>query len=187
MAAHLYKKNARWEESISLSKEDKLYKDAIETAASSNQISVAEDLLSYFVFVPSYVPTSLTRMQRYWFPRMLHRDAVRVLRSHSSRPCAAPLVARGMERLYDALPRAGHPSSGGSSQEPRGASQGPLRQGGEPEQGRRGPTHPRGHEDDRRFRRVSTRVRVHPAKTDVEQIWRRIRSAPTDGFLLDVE
>ncbi|KAG7443630.1 clathrin heavy chain [Guyanagaster necrorhizus] len=49
LAAHLYKKNSRWEESISLSKQDKLYKDAMITAAASGSIDVAEDLLSYFV------------------------------------------------------------------------------------------------------------------------------------------
>ena len=38
-------------ESITLSKEDKLYKDAIETAATSGIVEVAEDLLSYFVYV----------------------------------------------------------------------------------------------------------------------------------------
>jgi clathrin heavy chain len=32
-----------------LSKQDKLYKDAIITAAASNSVEVAEDLLSYFV------------------------------------------------------------------------------------------------------------------------------------------
>ncbi|KAI0629190.1 clathrin heavy chain [Trametes polyzona] len=49
LAAHLYKKNKKWEESIALSKQDKLYKDAIVTAASSNEVEIAEDLLSYFV------------------------------------------------------------------------------------------------------------------------------------------
>lgn len=42
-------KNNRWEESISLSKHDKLYKDAMETAAVSRETAVAEELLSYFV------------------------------------------------------------------------------------------------------------------------------------------
>ncbi|EGN91992.1 hypothetical protein SERLA73DRAFT_99912 [Serpula lacrymans var. lacrymans S7.3] len=51
LAAHLYKKNSRWDESISLSKQDKLYKDAMITAATSASIEVAEDLLSYFVDV----------------------------------------------------------------------------------------------------------------------------------------
>ncbi|KZT70754.1 clathrin heavy chain [Daedalea quercina L-15889] len=49
LAAHLYKKNSRWDESITLSKQDKLYKDAIVTAATSASTEVAEDLLSYFV------------------------------------------------------------------------------------------------------------------------------------------
>ena len=45
----LFQKNGRWEESISLSKQDKLYKDAMITAATSNTTEVAEELLSYFV------------------------------------------------------------------------------------------------------------------------------------------
>ena len=49
LAAHLYKKNSRWEESISLSKHDKLYKDAIVTASVSASTEVAEELMSYFV------------------------------------------------------------------------------------------------------------------------------------------
>ncbi|KAG6890292.1 hypothetical protein C0995_009498 [Termitomyces sp. Mi166 len=49
LAAHLYKKNKRWEESISLSKRDRLFKDAMITAATSGSTEVAEDLLSYFV------------------------------------------------------------------------------------------------------------------------------------------
>ncbi|KAI0372779.1 clathrin heavy chain [Pilatotrama ljubarskyi] len=49
LAAHIYKKNKKWEESIALSKQDKLYKDAIITAASSGLVEIAEDLLSYFV------------------------------------------------------------------------------------------------------------------------------------------
>ena len=42
-------KNGKWEESIALSKQDKLYKDPIITAASSASSEIAEDLLSYFV------------------------------------------------------------------------------------------------------------------------------------------
>lgn len=49
LAAHLYKKNKRWDESIILSKQDKLYKDALITAATSASMEVAEDLLGYFV------------------------------------------------------------------------------------------------------------------------------------------
>ena len=49
LAAHLYKKNTKWDDSITLSKQDKLFKDAIVTASSSNSVEVAEDLLTYFV------------------------------------------------------------------------------------------------------------------------------------------
>ncbi|EJD07554.1 clathrin heavy chain [Fomitiporia mediterranea MF3/22] len=49
LAAHLYKKNGKWEESISLSKQDKLFKDAMQTAAYSGDKEVTEELLSYFV------------------------------------------------------------------------------------------------------------------------------------------
>ena len=42
-------KNGKWEESIALSKQDKLYKDTIVTAAASASTEIAEDLLSYFV------------------------------------------------------------------------------------------------------------------------------------------
>ncbi|CAG8591960.1 6823_t:CDS:10 [Funneliformis caledonium] len=49
IAAHLYKKNKRWAQSIALSKEDRLFKDAIETASESRSTEVAEELLEYFV------------------------------------------------------------------------------------------------------------------------------------------
>nr|CAG8563230.1 8822_t:CDS:10 [Entrophospora candida] len=49
IAAHLYKKNKRWSQSIALSKEDRLFKDAIETASESRSTEVAEELLEYFV------------------------------------------------------------------------------------------------------------------------------------------
>ncbi|KAK7420981.1 Clathrin heavy chain [Neonectria magnoliae] len=49
IAANIYRKNKRWEKSIALSKQDKLYKDAIETAALSAKTDVVSDLLSYFV------------------------------------------------------------------------------------------------------------------------------------------
>lgn len=49
IAAHLYAKNKKWNKAISLCKEDKLWKDAISTAAKSGKSQVAEDLLRYFV------------------------------------------------------------------------------------------------------------------------------------------
>lgn len=49
IAANIYRKNKRWEKSIALSKQDKLFKDAIETAAISGKTDVVEELLRYFV------------------------------------------------------------------------------------------------------------------------------------------
>eukprot|EP01116_Phalansterium_solitarium_P013913 TRINITY_DN3136_c0_g1_i1.p1 TRINITY_DN3136_c0_g1~~TRINITY_DN3136_c0_g1_i1.p1 ORF type:complete len:1727 (-),score=785.73 TRINITY_DN3136_c0_g1_i1:319-5382(-) len=48
IAAHLYKKNARFAQAIDLLKTDKLYKDAIQVAAESKKQDVCEDLLKYF-------------------------------------------------------------------------------------------------------------------------------------------
>ncbi len=57
IAAHLYKvlddfnckKNKRWEKSLEISKQDKLYKDAMETAAESRNPEIAEELLFFFI------------------------------------------------------------------------------------------------------------------------------------------
>lgn len=47
IAANIYRKNKRWEKSIALSKQDKLFKDAIETSAMSGKSDVVEELLRY--------------------------------------------------------------------------------------------------------------------------------------------
>jgi clathrin heavy chain len=49
IASLLYKKNKRWKQAIGLSKQDCLYKDAMETAAESRDTSVAEELLDFFL------------------------------------------------------------------------------------------------------------------------------------------
>jgi len=49
VAAYLYKKNQRWSQSVELSKQDNMYKDAIETAAESRKQDVTEGLLEFFV------------------------------------------------------------------------------------------------------------------------------------------
>ncbi|GMH86760.1 hypothetical protein TL16_g10645, partial [Triparma laevis f. inornata] len=48
IAAYLYRKNKRYVQSISLSKDDKMFKDAIDTAAESGKGEVVEELLTYF-------------------------------------------------------------------------------------------------------------------------------------------
>jgi len=58
IAANIWRKNKRWQKSIELSKQDKLYKDAIETAAISGKTEVVTELLRY-VCVPSSQYTHL--------------------------------------------------------------------------------------------------------------------------------
>ena len=53
IAAGIYRKNRRWEKSIALSKQDKLFKDAIETGATSGKTDVVEDLLRYVRLISS--------------------------------------------------------------------------------------------------------------------------------------
>ncbi|KAF2405615.1 clathrin heavy chain [Trichodelitschia bisporula] len=53
IAANIWRKNKRWQKSIELSKQDKLYKDAIETAAISGKQEIVEELLRYFVDIGS--------------------------------------------------------------------------------------------------------------------------------------
>ena len=49
VASHLYKRNLRWRQSVEMSKRDKLYKDAMETAAQSKDDALAGELLEFFV------------------------------------------------------------------------------------------------------------------------------------------
>lgn len=49
IAAFIYKMSGRWRKSVELSKKDKLYKDAMETASQSGDRELAEELLNFFV------------------------------------------------------------------------------------------------------------------------------------------
>lgn len=51
ISAYLYKKNKRWNQSVALSKQDHMYKDAIDTAAESTDADIVEELLRFFVSV----------------------------------------------------------------------------------------------------------------------------------------
>merc|ERR1719183_3484327 len=48
IAAVVYKKNKRFKQSIELSKQDKIFKDAMDTARDSGNMDLAESLLRYF-------------------------------------------------------------------------------------------------------------------------------------------
>ena len=82
IAAQIYRKNKRWEKSIALSKQDKLFRDAIETAAMSGKTEVVDDLLRYvsFATVPEEdLYTDRLPVCRHWQPRVLRRHAVCLL------------------------------------------------------------------------------------------------------------
>ena len=49
IAALLYRRNKKWTKSLSILKKEKLWKDAIETAAISQETKVVEELLVYFI------------------------------------------------------------------------------------------------------------------------------------------
>lgn len=49
IAAFIYKRNLKWRKAVALAKSDRLFKDAMETAAQSEDKEIAEDLLRYFV------------------------------------------------------------------------------------------------------------------------------------------
>lgn len=49
ISSYIYKLNKRWERSIELSKKDKLWQDAMETAADSKSTDLADNLIQFFV------------------------------------------------------------------------------------------------------------------------------------------
>ena len=49
LASLLYKKNRKWKQSVALSKQDKLYKDAMQTVFESKDSEMAEELLAFFI------------------------------------------------------------------------------------------------------------------------------------------
>jgi len=53
VAAHIYKMNGRFAQSVELSKQDRLFRDAMETTADSGDQDLAEQLLRYFVEIES--------------------------------------------------------------------------------------------------------------------------------------
>jgi clathrin heavy chain len=85
IAANIYRKNKRWEKSIALSKQDKLWKDAIETAAMSGKGDVVEDLLRYvsysFTCWALIVLANHLVVRRCWQPGVLRRHTVCMLRA----------------------------------------------------------------------------------------------------------
>ena len=105
IAANIYRKNKRWEKSISLSKQDKLFKDAIETAAISSKTEVVEELLRYVseLLVMMRGNADCCTVCRHWKSRMLRGHAVCLLRSNPSGRCDGAIVAPRSQRLHHAI------------------------------------------------------------------------------------
>lgn len=107
IAANIYRKNKRWDKSIQLSKQDKLYKDAIETAAMSGKTEVVEELLRYvspvISFRPVYLSLTSFTVRRYRQQRMLHIHALRLLRPHPTPHRHGDLMAAQSHRLHYAV------------------------------------------------------------------------------------
>jgi clathrin heavy chain len=106
IAANIYRKNKRWEKSINLSKQDKLWKDAIETAAISGKPEVVEELLRYVSFFNAsscflFIADRLVR--RYRQPRVLRGHAVRLLRLDPPGCGPGAVVAQRPPRLHHAV------------------------------------------------------------------------------------
>ena len=141
IAANIYRKNKRWDKSIALSKQDKLFKDAIETAAISGKAEVVEELIRYVSF---HLPLSrlplhnagttaniLSTVRRHRQPRVLRRHAVRVPRPPPARPRPRTLVAPRPAQLHHALPdQHDAPADGHHRDPPQGqrGAQGPRSQ-----------------------------------------------------------
>jgi clathrin heavy chain len=83
IAADIYRKNKRWEKSIALSKQDKLFKDAIETSAIRMCIPC---LLTQYMLIYIVV-------RRHWQPRVLRWHALCLLRPHSPRCHSGDVMA----------------------------------------------------------------------------------------------
>lgn len=105
IAADIYRKNKRWEKSITLSKQDKLFKDAIETSAMSGKSDVVEDLLRYVSFPLHLSSTILIRItvRRYRQSRVLRRYALCLLRPPPPRPHPRDVMAQRSARLHHGM------------------------------------------------------------------------------------
>jgi len=103
IAANIYRKNKRWDKSISLSKQDKLFKDAIETAAMSGKSEVVEELLRYVSLVMRHVVWAMLTCSvcRYRKQRVLCWHALRMLRAYSFAYRHGAVMASRSERFHN--------------------------------------------------------------------------------------
>jgi len=99
VSAYLYKRNKRWLQSVQLSKADRMYKDAIDTANESQDVDIAEDLLRYFVSIQDKSCFSATLYTCY---DLIRPDtAVELAWRHGYTDFAMPYMIQYIRHLHD--------------------------------------------------------------------------------------
>jgi clathrin heavy chain len=99
IAAHLYRKNGRHQQSIDLSRKDSMFRDAIETAAESQDHDLVEDLLRYFVEVEDKACFTATLYTCYDFIRP--DVAMELAWRHGYMDYAMPYMIQYMHHLHN--------------------------------------------------------------------------------------
>eukprot|EP01006_Ploeotia_vitrea_P027592 TRINITY_DN60369_c0_g1_i1.p1 TRINITY_DN60369_c0_g1~~TRINITY_DN60369_c0_g1_i1.p1 ORF type:complete len:1280 (-),score=86.00 TRINITY_DN60369_c0_g1_i1:31-3870(-) len=100
ISAYIYKRNKRWTQSIELSKLDRMYKDAIDTAAESNDADIAEDLLRYFVETVNDKPCFTATL--YTCYELIRPDtAIELAWRHGYVDNVMPFVIQYMRHMHD--------------------------------------------------------------------------------------
>lgn len=101
ISSYLYKKNKRWSQSIALSKADRMYKDAIDTAAASQDTDLTEDLLRFFVSVNDRACFSALLFTCY---ELVRPDTVLELAwRHGYTDFAMPFIVQYVRHLHDRM------------------------------------------------------------------------------------
>jgi len=99
ISAYLYKRNKRWQQSVALSKADRMYKDAINTSAESNDQDLAEELLRFFVSVKDRASFSATLYTCY---DLIRPDVVMELAwRYGYNDAAKPYMIQYVRHLHD--------------------------------------------------------------------------------------
>ncbi|KAJ1426287.1 hypothetical protein B484DRAFT_397626 [Ochromonadaceae sp. CCMP2298] len=101
LAAYIYKRNKRWAQSVQLSKEDRMYKDAIDTAAESEDCELTEELLRFFVSVQDKASFSATLYTCY---DLVRPDiAIELAWRNGYTDFAMPFIIQYTRHLHDRL------------------------------------------------------------------------------------
>lgn len=101
IASYLYKKNKRWNQSVALSKADRMYKDAIDTAAASHDTELAEELLRFFVSVNDRA--CFTALLYTCYELMRPDTVLELAWRHGYTDFAMPFIVQYVRHLHDRM------------------------------------------------------------------------------------